>query len=111
MKLWLDDQIHDPDCPARHAPPGWAGVSTVLQACRLLKTGKVTDIDFDHDLGQVANDRGGYLVARFILKGAAFSVVPRLRWAIHSANPVGRKNIADVMHAAERYWAGDGREV
>lgn len=51
MKLWLDDQINDPDCPARKPPAEFIGVCTALQACRLIKKGKVEYISFDHDLG------------------------------------------------------------
>ena len=106
MKIWIDDQIDDKDTPHRHVPQGWIGAKTALQACRYIKTGKVTDIDFDHDLGTDTNDRGGYIVALYIEKLAYNKMIPALQWRIHSANPVGRKNITQAMQSAERFWNG-----
>lgn len=105
MKLWLDDQLHDMYTPERHTPNGYVGVSTALDACRLLKSKRVSHISFDHDLGKGTDDQGGYIVARFIEKGAAMGTISSLTWDIHSANPVGRKNIELAMKSAERFWA------
>ena len=102
--LWVDDQIDDPSAHGRHVPEGWIGVKTPLQACRYIKTGKVIHIDFDHDLGMISNDRGGYLIARYIEKLAYEGKISRIDWSIHSANPVGRKNIVHAMRSAERSW-------
>lgn len=96
MKLWLDDQIDDPATPDRHTPEGWVGCKTALQACRILKTGKVTRISFDHDLGPSWAGTG-YTVACFIEKYVYFGKVPPLDWSIHSANPVGRDRIKSAM--------------
>lgn len=102
MKIWLDDQISDPDTPNRHTPEGWVGVRTALAACRLIKTGKVTEISFDHDLGpQLAGT--GYLVARYIEHMAYLGLRPPT-WSIHSANPVGRDNITKAMESAFRHF-------
>lgn len=102
MKIWLDDLCNDKDTD-RFTPEGFIGCQTALQACRLIKTGQVTYISFDHDLG---NDQGfdGYLVARYIEKLAYFDKIPKLRYDIHSSNPVGRDNIVRAMASAERYW-------
>lgn len=64
MKIWLDDQINDVSCPARHTPKGFIGVDSALKAIRLIKSGKVEFISFDHDLGD--NKCSGYIVARYI---------------------------------------------
>jgi len=104
MYLWLDDQIDDPNTPERHVPFGWIGAKTALQACRIISKGKITRISFDHDLGpRYAGD--GYLVARFIERRAFFGIIPRIEWYIHSANPVGRKNIELAMKHAESLWS------
>ena len=35
---------------------------------------------------------------------AAHGGMDRLVWRIHSANPVGQKNIQAAMNSAERFW-------
>lgn len=95
MRLWLDDQIDDPETPDRHTPPGHVGVKTALHACRILKNYKVTHIDFDHDLGPGLN---GYTVACFIEKRAFLRLQSPLTYAMHSANPVGRSGQHRTCH-------------
>ncbi len=102
MKLWLDDQIDDPETPDRHPPPGYLGVRSALQACRLLRNYRVSHVDFDHDLGPGPS---GYTVARFIEKRAFLGLQVPTHYAIHSANPVGRANIERAMTSANRFWA------
>lgn len=103
MKLWLDDQIEDPSTPDRHPPQGWVGVSSAMEACRILARGEVTEIDFDHDLGSTSGT--GYLVAQFIEKRAYFGTLRSITWRVHSANPVGLANIQRAMKMAEKFWA------
>lgn len=102
MKIWLDDQINDKDCPDRHTPPGYVGVDSAIQAIRLIKSGMVEHISFDHDLGD--NRFSGYIVAKYIEKYACFGKLSRITWDIHSANPVGANNIKSAMISAERFW-------
>ena len=102
MKLWLDDQINDPDCPARKPPVGFIGVCTALQACRLIKKGKVEYISFDHDLGD--NVFSGYIVAKYCEKMAYLGKIGRIEGDIHSANPQGKANIQAAMLSADRFW-------
>jgi len=94
MYLWLDD--------IRPMPRGfsyWA--KTGSQAIELLMTGKVEFISFDHDLGHGLT---GYDVAKYIEECAFRGEIPPLKWRIHSANPVGRRNIQQAMLNAEKYW-------
>lgn len=101
MKVWLDDERPAPD-------DSWVEVSWASEAIVFVESGRVTEISFDHDLGE---KRGtGYEVAKYIEHGAARGTVPRLEWHIHSANPVGRANIAAAMAAAERFWAMTGEQ-
>ena len=112
MKIWLDDQIDNPEYPDRQTPAGWVGVKTALQACRLLRTGKVSHVSFDHDLGEGTNGplMSGYIVAKFIEYGAYRHSrgmkygIPYLSWDVHSSNPVGRENIKRSMLHAQRLW-------
>ncbi|MGV3620857.1 MAG: hypothetical protein ACO1OB_08570 [Archangium sp.] len=36
--------------------------------------------------------------------GKSAGTLKRLAWAVHSANPAGRKNIEAALQAAERFW-------
>lgn len=101
MKIWIDDMC-DVDCD-RKTPAGWIGCKTPLQACRFLKSGKVTHVSFDHDLGDDVIG-SGYTIARYVEKLAYNRKIPRLSWSIHSSNPVGSKAIHQAMMNAEKFW-------
>ena len=102
MKLWLDDQVNDPDTPSRHPPPGWLGVPSALEACRLLSRGGVTHVSLDHDLGE--GRITGYTVARFIEKWSFGGRLGPLQWSVHSANPVGARKMRLALEAADSFW-------
>ena len=93
MKIWLDDM--------RHPPEGYVPTKSVLWAARQIRMSRVEHISFDHDLGLPFT---GYTLACLIEKWAMLSLIPRMTWAIHSANPVGRGNIVRAMKSAERFW-------
>jgi hypothetical protein len=94
MRLYLDDLRPLPDDFDRLA-------RTAGEAIDLLRAGRVTFLSFDHDLG---TEETGYTVAKWIEQAAFEGTLPPLRWAIHTANPVGRRNIEAAMRNAERYW-------
>lgn len=101
MKLWLDDE--------RKAPRGgWKVARTAQEAIKVLGRGKVRLVSFDHDLGQ---KKSGYDVAVWIEKRAAEGRLGRLKWRVHSANPVGRQRIEAAMRSAERFWNEGGKQV
>ena len=102
VRVWLDDQINDPETPPRHPPPGWVGVATAMAACRLLARGGVTHVSLDHDLGD--GQMTGYTVARFIEKRAHEGRLEPLQWAVHSANPVGAAKMRQALLSADRAW-------
>ncbi len=95
MKLYLDD--------VRDTPQGFdLRAYTAVEAIDMLKTGTVTFISFDHDLGPVEAGTG-YDVAKWIEEQAlthAIQFVPD--YHVHSANPVGATNIHNAMHSAMR---------
>ena len=97
-KLYLDDE--------RMTPDGWERVYTAHEAIAALRTGTITHISLDHDLGDLDGDCGdGYDVACFIEAGAYHGTLPKLVWAIHSANPVGAQRMKEALQAADRFWA------
>lgn len=56
MKIWLDDQLDDPELPARHVPDGWIGAKNSEEFKRLVTEAKergekIESLDLDNDLG------------------------------------------------------------
>ena len=105
--LWLDDNCENAESD-RLTPEGYIGVKTAREAIKLIKTGKVEYISFDHDLG--ASESGieihgnGYVVAKYIEKYAFLGTCGKIGWDVHSSNPEGKKNIEAAMTSAERFW-------
>ena len=82
MKVWLDD--------VRSAPRGWRRARTPQEVIALLKTGKVTEISLDHDLGIVERGREatGYDVLVWLEREFAANpqALPLPDIHVHSAN-------------------------
>lgn len=98
MKIFLDD--------LRSCPKGFELCRTVKEAVALLKTGKVTLISFDHDLGDGPN---GVSLANWIEFQVYLKRIPCPDWRVHSANPVGKGNIQKAMKAAKRFENKGGK--
>ena len=93
MKVFLDDLRTEPD--------GWVRVFWPDQAIALLKSGLVTDISLDHDLGD--DLRGtGYDVLLWIEEAVHLHnfVPPRLQ--VHTANSSARVRMLAAICAIER---------
>lgn len=94
MRIWLDD--------VRSIPEGYDYWAKTAEDCiRKLESEGVSFVSFDHDLG---NGKSGYDVAKVIEEMAATNFCKAIEWEIHSANPVGRKDITLAMKSAERFW-------
>lgn len=89
MKLYLDDE--------RPTPDGWVRVYTANGAIDELRSpDRYTHVSLDHDLGDLYTT--GYTVACWIEEYAHENPdwpVPII--TCHSANPVGRKRIEQVI--------------
>ena len=83
MKIWLDD--------TREAPVGWIWVRSVGEVKWYLKEFDVTELSLDHDLGE--NKPSGYDLMKWIEEQAITKHYVPPKITIHSANPVGRKNM------------------
>ena len=92
MFLFLDD--------LREPPADAVCCRTAEEAFHWRVTGQVMRISFDHDLG---TELTGYDVANRIEQWVAEGRIPMPRWEVHSANPVGRRNIEAAMRSAERF--------
>lgn len=91
MRLWHDD--------VRPCPPGWVWAQNNSDAKEILKSGMVTEISMDHDLGASPNDgllaRGssydnGEELVKWMIEE---DLVPE-KIRIHSWNPSGALRMA-----------------
>ena len=99
MKLFLDDE--------REAPMGWVRVRWPGEAIELLKTGRVTDLSLDHDLGD--DERGtGYDVVRWIEEAVATGGFVPPRIAVHSANAPARAKMEAGVERIRRFAGQHG---
>ncbi len=81
MKVYLDDE--------RSTPDGWVRVYWPSEAIELLKSGQVSEISLDHDLGD--DDRGtGYDVVLWIEEQVALHGFIPPKISVHSANVSAR---------------------
>lgn len=81
MKLYLDDE--------RETPEGWVRVFWPDEAIKWLKTGKVSEISLDHDLGD--DQRGtGYDVILWIEEEVIIHGLTPPYIKVHSANSSAR---------------------
>jgi len=99
MILWVDD--------IRPMPEGfdiWA--KNYNDAIMALKSGQITHVSFDHDLSDIKKgiEKTGYDIAIWVEEAAYNKKIPKLTYAVHSANPVGAAKIELAMRNAERYW-------
>lgn len=100
MKVWLDDARELPVGYDRHA-------HNYDEAITALKTGDVTFISFDHDLGgQYDNDglfyaeeKTGYDVAKSMVEMTLDGKIKMPQWAVHSMNPAGRARIVGLLES------------
>ncbi|OGN09942.1 MAG: hypothetical protein A3C61_03530 [Candidatus Yanofskybacteria bacterium RIFCSPHIGHO2_02_FULL_39_10] len=56
MKIWLDDQLDDPELKARHVPKGWIGAKSSEEFKAIVteakeKGDKIEALELDNDLG------------------------------------------------------------
>jgi hypothetical protein len=102
-KLYIDD-LRDPPSPC------WEIARTSAQAIALLETrGCPSMISFDHDLG--GDDTAMVVVKRLIkmdLDAGGRFIPGHFTFTVHSANPVGRDNIAGLLLAWLRHRARRG---
>lgn len=90
MKLYLDD--------LRSAPDGWVHVFWPDEAIALLKTGQVTHLSLDHDLGDDARGTG-YDVLLWIEEAVAVDGFKPPEMAVHSANSAARQRMLAAIEA------------
>lgn len=96
MKLFIDDIRMPPD-------DSWVVARNYDEAIRILDTGIVSEISFDHDLGNSLEKTGYNIVCWIEMKlfTGEWAFVPKM--SVHSMNPVGRRNIQTVIDQINRF--------
>ena len=89
MKIYLDD--------IREPPDGWLHVRWPYEALRLLRTGDVTEISLDHDLGDDSRGTGYDVLEWIAAQVVANALVPPVIES-HTENLMARQK----MEAAKK---------
>ncbi len=84
MKVFLDDE--------RPTPEGWVAVQWPKEAIALLKTGEVTHLSLDHDLGDDRRGTGYDVILWIEEEVAERGFIPPLI-QVHSANASARQRM------------------
>lgn len=94
MKVYLDDE--------RETPEGWLRVYWPDEAIELLKTGSVSEISLDHDLGN--DEKGtGYDVVLWIEEAVITQGFPPPVVHVHSANSSAREKMERGIESIIRH--------
>lgn len=95
MKVFLDDE--------RPTPEGWVRAYWPDEAIAYLKTGRVTEISLDHDLGD--DEQGtGYDVVLWIEEAVITRGVKPPKMSVHSANSSARQKMEMGIRSIQE-WA------
>lgn len=94
MKVSLDAE--------RRAPEGWRQVRWPDEAIALLKTGRVTYLSLDHDLGDDARGTG-YDVITWVEEAVATRGFRPPLIRVHSANSSARAKMEAGVRSIERF--------
>lgn len=97
MKIWLDDK--------RTMPEGFGiHVVSAFEAIDMIKTGKVTKISLDNDLGDRTVVGEGWMVADCIEEQAYYGKIPKIECYVHSDNAVAVQRMCITLNRAMSYW-------
>lgn len=100
-KLWLDDDLNNPDAPERWVPDGYLGAATSREAMRLVETHGLPEfMSLDFDLGMVDGQKD---TAEVFLKWLAMNYPESPPdYEIHSRNVAGAPWIESWMESWKR---------
>ena len=94
MKVFLDDE--------RPTPDGWTHARWPEDAIELLKSGQVTHLSLDHDLGN--DDRGtGYEVLLWLERVVAVDGFDPPELMVHSANTSARQKMELAIRRIDQF--------
>jgi hypothetical protein len=96
MRVYLDDE--------RVTPDGWTRTFWPDEVIALLKTGEVSELSLDHDLGD--DERGtGYDVVLWIEEAVALEGFVPPKISVHSANSSARDKMLSGIRSIEKLAA------
>lgn len=108
MKIWLDDQLDDPETPVRHTPEGWVGAKTSSEFKKFvedaLENGEpIEAISFDNDLGEETEGRH---LAKWLQEQhpEIIELNPNIELEAHSANNVAREAIRREIEILKKHY-------
>lgn len=101
IKVYLDDE--------RRTPDGWVRVYWPEEAIALLRTGQVSEISLDHDLGDDARGTG-YDVVLWIEEQVMTAGFRPPAMRVHSANASAREKMQAGIRTIEAYAGRAGVE-
>lgn len=90
IKLWVDD--------IREAPTGWVWAKNYDEAISFLRVCNVIQVSLDHDLGK---GKTGYDIVCWLEAHVFDGTITNPKIKCHSANPVGRERIEQVITKLE----------
>lgn len=97
MKVYLDDE--------RATPVGWVRTYGSDEVITLLKTGEVTEVSIDHDLGD--DERGtGYDVLLWLEEQVITAGMRPPKLSVHSANSSARLKMEAAIRSIEKHASG-----
>lgn len=99
MKVYLDDERQPPDA-------SWTPVRWPAEAIALLKTGAVTEISLDHDLGG-DYDSSGYAVLLWLEEQVAARQMVPPRMTVHTMNAPARVRMEAAVRRIMAFHAGN----
>lgn len=108
MKIWLDDQLDDPETPIRHTPDGWTGAKTSSEFKKLIEDAlgsgeSIEAISFDNDLGEEVEGR--HLVKW--LQEQHPEIIernPEIELEVHSENNVAKEAIRRELEILKKHY-------
>lgn len=105
IKIFLDDQINDPETPNRHPKAGWTGVKNFAEFKALVEkttaAGEpIEEISFDNDLGE--GEPEGHEILNWLAKNFPEIVVGETIIDAHSANGPERKAMVAFLKSYRR---------
>ncbi len=107
MKIWLDDQLDDPETPVRHTPEGWIGAKTSSEFKKIVedaleKGESIEAISFDNDLGEKVEGR--HLVKWLQEQHPEIiELNPEIELEVHSANNVAGPEMKRELEILRRH--------
>lgn len=108
MKLWLDDIRRLPRLSFGVDMPDWVLAHSVNEAIEIMKSGEVTFASLDHDLGIYHQDGGNGI--KLLDWMAENNIWPKDGISVHSANPVGVKQMIALIDRYAPYY-GDSNDA